>query len=372
MFRNLCFFSFRVWVILVFLTSMSGCSRFALTDLLPGQEDTSSTDKDQAPDSQPPAAPQPPSEIPPVPPVVSPQYTWYVSENGRDSNSGTDSAPFATVSKALERIRVAYRSGKWPSGTSAVIVVSGRVVGTGSFGANDSMVDISGAGNYPHIVLKGDPGTGGILDANKSSASKKDGRVLYIANNKVTLGHGLTLTGGYKLWGGGVCVGSPGTASEGEFIVDGGVISGNIAGSGGGVLVYKGRMTMVSGTIKNNHNDYRGSSAAGAGGGVYLYEYTTLALLGGTIEENGKTAKTENGGGAFVEGNSILAMTGGNILRNAASKDGGGVFVAGYGTFNMSGGTISANASLKNGGVGVAPYGAKFNQTGGTISGNTP
>jgi hypothetical protein len=230
------------------------------------------------------------------------------------------------------------------------------------------MVEIYGTGNYPHIILKGDSVSGGILDANRTATN---GRVLYIAQNKVTLGPGLVLTGGRMLWGGAVCVGINGEpSSAGEFIVDGGEMRGNNAGSGGAVMVYRGVMRMISGVIKNNYNNFNNNQADG--GGVYMNEYTTLFMSGGTISDNGSTPKTNKGGGIFIEGMAVLNMTGGEILRNTSVETGGGVYVTGYGTFNMSDGTISGNTSAEGGGVGVSQYSAVFNKTGGTISGNTP
>jgi hypothetical protein len=294
---------------------------------------------------------------------------WYVAAGGTDSGTGTDSSqPLASVSAALSRIQSLYRRGKWPAGKSAVIEISGTIRGSGSFGSNLSMVDISGAGKYPPIVLRGDPLRGGVLDANRTSSN--EGRALYIANNKVTLGDKLTLKGGYTVWGGAVCVGTAGLPSEGEFIMAGGEISGNTAELGGAVMVYKGHMTMTGGIIRDNVNaDY--SNAIGFGGGVYLNEYTSLTMSDGTISGNGG-AKTENGGGVLVEGRALFTMTGGNILNNTSTANGGGVHITPYGEFTMSGGTIGGNASAAGGGVSVSPYGAKFTQTGGTISGNTP
>jgi hypothetical protein len=361
--------------ILILLISMSGCSRINLADLFP-EKDTipeSGEGETASPPSTEPSWPAQPSPLPPPqppqPPSTSQNYTWYVSPNGNNANAGTDtSSPLATVSVALDRIKSIYRGGRWPSGVSAVIVISGKLVGSGSFGANGSMVDVSGAGNYPHIILQGDPANKGILDAN--SNMNKEGRVLYIANNKVTLGKDLTLTGGYKLWGGGVCIGAPGGPYQGEFIMDGGEISGNIGGTGGGVLIYRGSMIMTAGIIKNNHNNYNNSSGFGSGSGIMIYEDTTMSLMGGTIMENGRAPKTLTGGGVHICG--TLNMTDGEILRNTSVESGGGVYVEGYGVFNMSGGNISANTSQKAGGVGLSPYNAVFNNTGGTISGNTP
>jgi hypothetical protein len=275
----------------------------------------------------------------------------------------------ASVRAALARIKSVYKSGKWPAGKSAVIVIRGTLTGSGSFGSNQAMIDISGAGNYPPIILEGDPVTGGVLNANRNKDNQ--GRVLYIANNQVALGNNLILTGGYTLWGGAVCVGTPGSPSEGEFIMAGGEISGNTAGLGGAVLMYKGSMTMSGGIIKNNTNtDY--SKVMGSGGGIYLAEYTSLTMSGGTIRDNGG-AKTDNGGGVKVEGTAQFTMTGGEILNNTSNIHGGGVHVAAYGTFTLSSGIISGNKTgTSGGGIYLSPYGVAFTQSGGTISGNTP
>jgi parallel beta-helix repeat protein len=263
-----------------------------------------------------------------------------------------------------------YRNGKWKAGESAVIMISGTLTASGPFPSNDAMIDISGFGNYPPIILEGDPVTGGVLNANRSNGN--DGRVLYIANNKVTLGNNLTLTGGHKLWGGAVCVGNHGEDSAGEFIMAGGEISGNAGELGGAVMVYKGSMTMSGGVIKQNRTDYY-PKYDGSGGGIYLNSETTLTFSGGTIEENGSAQNTDSGGGILVNGEAVFIMTGGTIRNNTAKDNGGGVCVLSAGEFTLSGGTISGNTAATGGGVYAAlQYGAIFTNNGGTISGNTP
>jgi hypothetical protein len=334
------FFSFFVIVTVFFMTFMSGCGQTPLLD--------------------------PSFNFDP-----GAQYTqWYVSAAGKDSNMGNDPAmPLASVRAALARIKSLYRGKKWKAGESAVIIISGTIRGSGPFGDNGSMVDISGAGNYPAIVLKGDPVKGGVLDAGRPGGN--GGRVLYIANNKVTLDSNLTLTGGSRLWGGAVCIGTPGVVSSGEFVMAGGEISGNVAGSGGGVFVYTGAMTMTGGVIKNNITTF--NKYGGSGGGVFVYEFSTFTMTGGTIENNGGAA-TENGGGVAADGKARFIMTGGTIRANTSSIKGGGVHVSPDGSFSMSGGTISGNNSKgSGGGVFVSlQYGGVFTQSGGTVSGNTP
>ncbi|MDR1467801.1 MAG: hypothetical protein LBT00_00760 [Spirochaetaceae bacterium] len=404
------FLAFYFSLTLIFLASISGCDKLSFPDF--GIKET--------PDQQKPSLPT----SPPAPsPSIPQSRVWYVAADGNDSHTGTDSSSMlATVPAALSRIRSIYRSGNWPKGESAVIIIKGRIVAPKNLGSNETMVEVSGKGNYPPIVLQGDPVTGGILDVNRKG---DDGQVLYIANNKVTLGDKLTLTGGNQLWGGAVCIGTAGSESEGEFIMAGGEISGNTGALGGAVMIYKGSMVMSGGVIKNNRNNYKNDGGAnGNGGAIYVHEYTTFTMTDGTIELNGGDSEAEKGGALFVEGKGVATMEGGKILNNASFSQGGGVYITYYGTFNMSDGLIQGNtsgeggglfvndsgvitmedgeilnnravsqgggayitgkgtfnmkdgiikgnSSGKNGGVYTA-FGGTFNKTGGTVAGNTP
>ncbi|MDR2601664.1 MAG: hypothetical protein LBC53_04340 [Spirochaetaceae bacterium] len=299
------------------------------------------------------------------------KFVWYVSSKGSASNSGTEvQSPLPSVNSALDKIKKIYRGGSWPAGESAVIVIRGVITASGYLGANESMVEITGAGAYPPIILKGDPVDGGVLNAGRKNG--EDGRVLFITNNKVTLAEKLTLTGGNQLWGGAVCVGTNGAESEGEFIMAGGEISGNKGASGGAVIIYKGSMTMTGGVIKENRNNYNNNP--GSGGGVYVNDYTSFTMTGGIIELNGGDDKAEKGGGIFINGRGAVYMSGGEIRLNTSVQQGGGVYIATLGVFNMSGGLITGNTSGEGGGVYASPYGSggKFDKTGGEVSGNNP
>jgi len=160
--------------------------------------------------------------------------------------------------------------------------------------------------------------------------------------------------------------GGGGVYVEGTFIMNGGSIIGNSAThqtEGGGVYI-EGNFTMNGGTIsENTSEDY--------GGGVYIEGNFTMN--GGTISEN--ASRYEDGGGVCVRGeNAVFTMNGGTISGNSA-RDGGGVYVANktiYSSTNkfiMNGGTIKGNTSDRDGG-GVYIDGA-FTMNGGTISGNS-
>jgi hypothetical protein len=343
----------------------ASCDKVILPDGGSGEAEQSSQDQD-TPSKKPPVqiqAPQNPSE-----PSDKINLTWYVSQNGSDAASGSSpSEPFAAVKPALSAISKLYRNGKWPAGESAVIIISGRV--TGSVTGGKSLVEVSGKGNYPPLIFKGDAVTGGTLDAGNSGGG--DGRVLYVANSKVTLGGGLLLTGGHTLWGGAVCVGTHSSDydSAGELIIDGAEISGNTGQNGGAVMIYKGSASMTSGLIRNNKNDF--TAGAKSGGGIYVNSNTFLLFSGGIIEGNGGT-KTENGGGIAINGEGAALMTGGEIINNHSEYQGGGVYVSSMGEFEMTGGEISGNKSAADGGVGVSQYGAVFIHSGGKITGNVP
>jgi hypothetical protein len=171
----------------------------------------------------------------------------------------------------------------------------------------------------------------------------------------------------------------------GQFIMEGGTISGNISkpeaftegnvGGGGGVYIHGdqnggGEFIMNGGTISGN-------VTSGHGGGVRVYTNGTFTMNGGTISDNSvsRTSSDDNSGGVRVRG--TFTMNGGTISGNSAPS-GGGIGIAddgttnpGYGTFIMKGGTISGNTatSSNGGGVRVFPNGT-FTKTGGTIYGN--
>jgi len=149
--------------------------------------------------------------------------------------------------------------------------------------------------------------------------------------------------------------------SIGEFIMEGGIISGNNILGSLGVSVF-GNFIMNNGVISNGIE-----ATMVSGGGVRVYPGANFTMNGGTISNN----NVVEGGGVYVGGN--FTMNGGTISNNKAGN-GGGVFVAvGFapiwnGVFTMNGGTISGNTADR--GAGVFVFYSTFIKTGGTIHGN--
>jgi hypothetical protein len=152
----------------------------------------------------------------------------------------------------------------------------------------------------------------------------------------------------------------------GELVMKSGTITGNAwagdSGNGGGVVVNGGTFTMEGGAITGNN--------AGIGGGVFISEGGTFTMSGGEI--SGNSADRYGGGGVRVSGQgTTFTMTDGIISRNSAPKSSGGGVSADRGSiFTMTGGEISSNSASGGGGISLA-LSTIFTMEGGIISGNS-
>ena len=144
-----------------------------------------------------------------------------------------------------------------------------------------------------------------------------------------------------------------------------GEITHSSGATGSGVKVNGGTFNMYGGCITGNNNS--DSNA----GGVKVYS-GTFNMHGGSITNN-KAPSDYNGGGVYIDYQTIFNMYGGIISGNTATS-GGGVYVR-YDNayFNMYGGTISGNtATIAGGGVYVFDTTSVFNISGSpVITGNT-
>lgn len=330
----------------------------------------------------------------------------YVSQTGNDtSGNGTSERPFATIEKAMTRLKEVaskgIRSGEISADNPWELHVSGTITATAITG--EALIEAdSTIGN---LAIIGE-GSGATINANTK------GRVLYVDSDTSVTIKSVTLTGGgvpstigrdtvYR----GLCVyvatsgnltmesgssitgnTSPkathggGVYNEGTFTMNGGTISGNLAritgsgrnqigGDGGGVY-NKGTFTMNDGTISTN-------KAMSGGSGVYNDSPHTFTMYGGTISGN----EVQVGSsivfvGAGVMNRGTFDMYDGTISGNVSTYMGGGVYNV-VGTFTMHGGTISGNsaataetARATDGGGGVFAAGT-VELLGGIITGNT-
>lgn len=108
-------------------------------------------------------------------------------------------------------------------------------------------------------------------------------------------------------------------------------------GSGGGVLVDGGNLTLNNCHINNNQAGYPGSGSNSGGGGVIVLTGSTLTITNSTI--NGNTALVDGGGVANRGGTLFLTNT--TVNGNTAPR-GGGISIGG-GTGTILNSTISDN-----------------------------
>lgn len=175
-----------------------------------------------------------------------------------------------------------------------------------------------------------------------------------------------------------------GVSSSSRFIMNGGIITGNVSSARGGGIYTVSDFTMNGGTITGN--------TAWLGGGVYIADFGTIN--GGTISNNnadiggglyvtarltitditvsGNKATVGDGGGMHAYGG-LITISGGTISGNTSTTKGGGIGIDGGGTFNLSNVIISGNtASGGNGGGIYMPAGATVNLSGSsTIANNS-
>jgi uncharacterized repeat protein (TIGR01451 family) len=139
---------------------------------------------------------------------------------------------------------------------------------------------------------------------------------------------------------------------RGKVTLIGGQISGNSARLGGGIFIYEGNVTLSGGQIISN------SAANGGGLGLYL-ESATFTQTGASIIA---LNSAELGGGLDIYKGSVM-LRGGQIASNTARYRGGGVRVS-AGTVLLSGGQIISNTADRGGGAYLALSTAIFTQTG--------
>lgn len=187
---------------------------------------------------------------------------------------------------------------------------------------------------------------GGGIRLNQASSS------LTITNSQLLRNQGLAVN---VFTGGAIHTGS------GEAIMHSGLISGNLAYRGAGVLVENGRFTLNGGTLTNNESTY--------GGGAYVvYDNALLTLNGGSISGNRSTAGMFGGGGLYIFRGSVV-QNGGEINGNSANFLGGAMEVR-FGSFTMNGGTIANNSANSEGG-GIYNAEGTITLNNGTLTGNS-
>ena len=197
----------------------------------------------------------------------------------------------------------------------------------------------SGSAKAPLIVIN-----------NGGRVTIQTGAVLEYNSNKPNTSSGYFAQSGYIGLGGAVYC-------SGTLTMTGGTIRYCEAQSGGGVYLDNGAFYMNDGLIDHNYaRDIEESSLRygknkkyhqNAGGGVYVGEYSTMVMSGGTISYNQSSREgggislgwlNRNNGAYYDDYVSTFTMNGGTITHNTATSTGGGLNItAGYQAFINAG-----------------------------------
>ena len=193
--------------------------------------------------------------------------------------------------------------------------------------------------------------SGGTITNNNSN----NGGGIYVNGGTVTVDSGAIDANRAITNGGGIAI-----EENGNYIMNGGNLSNNIAssGNGGGIYISGGDVEIKSGNIiKNQVENY------GDGGGIYVAN-GNITMSGGNINEN----KASDGGGFFITEGTFIIQNGSFIKGNQAKNGAGGYII--NGTFNLTGGTTTENIATLNGGGYYIVNTSTVNLSNGIVSNN--
>ena len=226
--------------------------------------------------------------------------------------------------------------------------IKGAIVSTASKGSTLKLINVYGGGKFNL--------QGGTLTQKEGCGV---GNLIYAEN-----GSTVNMSGGYICGASGSSIGAGIMVSNDKGVastlsLNGGVIAGNSAYSGGGVYARYSEVTITNGIISGNS-----TLNQGLGGGI-MAEGGIVTVSGGYITNN-RMAKfcSEDGngchGGAGLAANSgaHVTISGGQITGNYSEEAGGGVYVTnlkqgGMAWLDIKGGYIASNVSYRSEGAGI-------------------
>ena len=225
---------------------------------------------------------------------------------------------------------------------AAFIVVSGGA--TANMNENVTLQNRMFTGNA-YVLVTGSKSVfnmkGGVIEGGSRAVIAQSGATFYMRSGEIK---------NCKVNGDGVIS----VTDNSKFIMEGGIISGCKADTGGGLYADNSAVTINKGTISE--------CSADKGGGLYAKNSSTVTISGGTI--SGCTA-VDSGGGLYAD-KSTINISGGTI-SGCDGRWGGGLY-ADNSTVTISGGTISRCKVGAGGGL-YATNGSTININSGTISG---
>ena len=321
---------------------------------------------------------------------------WFSSLTCRPRVTGRSSASGRPASIRPRKFRPALEALEArlvPATFNVTSLADSNVAGSGSLRAaisasnataGPNTIDILTPGTYaltlPGTPFEADNAAGQLSILNNSvsiqnlsggavviDATGLNARVLEIAANgspaNVTIGDLITIQGGNTTAaGGGILVGTAGTLSLGEV-----VIQNNQAGQGGGGIFSLGTLSLDDTTVANNS-----TTGSTGGGGILQVGAGTLTISDSLIEHNRCPDATAGGGGVLINnGSGAVTISDSEFSSNGAGTGGGGGLLdAGTGGLTMARCTFNDNHTGGDGGGLNLQLGAASSLVNITVSGN--
>jgi hypothetical protein len=219
---------------------------------------------------------------------------------------------------------------------------SGAAIAMGAATVTLSFTTVSGnksASNGGAINLSGTSGTLNVNDSTvKNNAANRGGGIHVDNSGSLTVGvlrstiSGNTATGGGP--GGGIYFEYNGTCN-----VDSSTVTGNVAGTGGGIQSYSGTVNVTNSTISNN-------SASANGGGVLL------AIVGSALTMSNSTVSGNScggNGGGIDSGSGTINVTNSSLFGNIGNQGGAFCLLGTPGSLMVSNSSVFNNTAADGG-----------------------
>ena len=257
-----------------------------------------------------------------------------------DTNIGSHKAPFATLERALTQIE----NYGLPENDYKIHISD--LVFPGASATEGYTISSSFDSKMKSLTLTG------LTSVNANGISGNDKfRALTISTSKKVTIKNLTITNGKAEDGAGIYY-----SGTGKLIIDNCIITDNEATRNGGGIYSSGNVQIISTTIKEN--DITGANA-GTGEGLYIFS-GSVTMTGGGISQN--ISQLADSGAIFVRKGAEFNFNGGLISGNGSRA------IYNHGTVNMTAGTISSHTAIRGGAI---YNNGSLNISGGSITGNS-
>jgi len=216
--------------------------------------------------------------------------------------------------------------------------------------------------NGGNVLLK----QGTITGKDFKGERDNPGSGVFVADNGTLTASYVTIEDNKNGYGGGLRANGATVELE-NCIIRNNSASGESTGYGGGIYVYN------SSTLKGSNLTVSNNSSLYYGGGIYAAD-STLNLESGCVVDNNKNEDAKNGYGAgiYMKGKSTLTGKGLTISNNISKYYGGGICASGGSITLTEGSSVSGNQSEMQSGGGIYMYnGATLTGSSLTVSGNS-